>query len=335
MAGFLTHLVQRTLAPSPAARPGLAVPPDDATGSATVPDGEEVFAPPGDAIAGATRVRQSHRVPDAGNARVIAPAVALLAAAAVPPDPAAPVVPVAGQRHEPGPPPESPSVPRVTRSAPDWPDVPAPPAKRPESPAQAPPATRLVGEPPRIAEVPQAPAPRAATAPVAPPNAPSNAPPDAPANALAEPGPREPGPAMHQPSVARHDGVVNDARPEGKPTAPPAAPRGPVADGRPAARSIVPPVDATARGHGARAVAGLLAEPAAARPVSRRDAGLGAPADATPAATAAPSVQVTIGRIELRASTAPPAAAPRRPEAPRPSLGLADYLARRDAAGSR
>ena len=48
-------------------------------------------------------------------------------------------------------------------------------------------------------------------------------------------------------------------------------------------------------------------------------------------AEATPTVQVTIGRVEIRAAVAAPAAppSPRRAPAAKPSLSLADYLQRR------
>jgi len=53
-----------------------------------------------------------------------------------------------------------------------------------------------------------------------------------------------------------------------------------------------------------------------------------------PAPEAAPTIQVTIGRVEVRA-TPPPAPAPQRPRAKPPVMSLDEYLRQRNRGGQR
>jgi hypothetical protein len=67
----------------------------------------------------------------------------------------------------------------------------------------------------------------------------------------------------------------------------------------------------------------------------RRDASRSADANARPAAMERPSVprvEITIGRVEVRAVYSPPPPAERKTAA-RPMLSLDDYLKQRDKAG--
>jgi hypothetical protein len=67
----------------------------------------------------------------------------------------------------------------------------------------------------------------------------------------------------------------------------------------------------------------------------RRDASRSADANARPAAMerpSAPRVEITIGRVEVRAVYAPPPPAERKTAA-RPMISLDDYLKQRDKAG--
>lgn len=79
---------------------------------------------------------------------------------------------------------------------------------------------------------------------------------------------------------------------------------------------------------------GILIEPSAPPDMPQRPVG-GAPQHAAPEPGAATTVHVTIGRIELRAAAPAAAVAPSRPATPRPALSLTDYLDRRTAAGTR
>jgi hypothetical protein len=54
----------------------------------------------------------------------------------------------------------------------------------------------------------------------------------------------------------------------------------------------------------------------------------------SPQPVAAPTIHVTIGRIELRASAPAANLVPSRPSANCPALSLADYLERRSKAGA-
>lgn len=58
------------------------------------------------------------------------------------------------------------------------------------------------------------------------------------------------------------------------------------------------------------------------------------PADDVGRQDAAPTIRVTIGRVDVRAVAAPAREARRAPEPPRPGLTLEDYLRRRGG-GSR
>jgi len=147
--------------------------------------------------------------------------------------------------------------------------------------------------------------------------------------------------------AARHGGVDFAADEADSPGQPSSVRRGAAApvpanrigaratEGGDAGSSVVPrpaPLPAT---RGDPPQQGLLVEPPAHRPVASRATAGAASWVVADQAAPAPTVQVTIGRIEVRAAA--PAAAPTsaRPAANRPALGLADYLARRAAGGAR
>ena len=89
---------------------------------------------------------------------------------------------------------------------------------------------------------------------------------------------------------------------------------------------FVPSVDASPNPRPRGAQTGMLVEPRLPR-----DSG---PQRQPAQAPAAPTVHVTIGRIELRAAAPAPAPAPPRSAARAPALSLSDYLERRAKAGS-
>ncbi|HWS54785.1 MAG TPA: hypothetical protein VN228_11690, partial [Pyrinomonadaceae bacterium] len=80
----------------------------------------------------------------------------------------------------------------------------------------------------------------------------------------------------------------------------------------------------------ARRPAALTIEPRISRHVPHRAA---ARDDARAPAQAAPTVNVTIGRVEVRAVPAPPAPAARRAASP-PHMSLEEYLRRRAGGGA-
>jgi hypothetical protein len=90
---------------------------------------------------------------------------------------------------------------------------------------------------------------------------------------------------------------------------------------------FIPSVDASPRSHPRAAQTGMLVEPRLPRDSD--------PQRQPAQALAAPTVHVTIGRIELRAAAHPPAPAPSRSAAKAPALSLSDYLERRAKAGPR
>ena len=158
-----------------------------------------------------------------------------------------------------------------------------------------------------------------------------------------------PGPALPRivPPALRHDGPLAPARlprpidetnatqrnPSTTPGLPPMRPDAGTrtADGD-SPSSVVPAVDASPAARGARPQ-GMLVEPPPPRPAIAHGAAGDASLPIATRALAAPTVHVTIGRIELRAAT--PAAAAPRAAASRPALSLNDYLSRRNAGRAR
>jgi hypothetical protein len=76
-----------------------------------------------------------------------------------------------------------------------------------------------------------------------------------------------------------------------------------------------------------RAAAGVEGAPAAPAAAPRR----GAPPAREPAPPAPPPVQVSIGRVDVRAVFEPPAQEPAPAPSAEPAVSLDDYLQRRDA----
>jgi hypothetical protein len=98
--------------------------------------------------------------------------------------------------------------------------------------------------------------------------------------------------------------------------------------------STVPAVDPSKTSQAERPKSGALVEPPVARAATPGGPAGNARAPAAVQVNAAPTVQVTIGRIELRAAA--PAAAPTPSRAAiHPTLSLAEYLRRRNAGDGR
>ena len=123
---------------------------------------------------------------------------------------------------------------------------------------------------------------------------------------------------------------------------PPGAPRfepmdrgnGHVAEDNASRSSIVPSVDPSPAIQTVRPKQGMLVEPPTPQASTPQHKGGDAQPRISPQPVAAPTVHVTIGRIELRASAPAATPAPSRPAANRPALSLADYLERRTKVGA-
>lgn len=147
-----------------------------------------------------------------------------------------------------------------------------------------------------------------------------------------------PAPPQRPPAVPLTHAVaaLEEVRPQPEP-APTARAEVP---GGPAGSVPAPPVPDAAGGAGGpvATVDGPTAGPAVVSAVSVRPAPPPVPPDGGPAVEPekadAPSVYVTIGRVEVRASVSPPAPAARGPEEPS-VLPLDEYLRRRTEAGRR
>lgn len=98
--------------------------------------------------------------------------------------------------------------------------------------------------------------------------------------------------------------------------------------------SIVPSVDPSPAIQTVRPKQGMLVEPPTPQASTPQHKGGDAQPRISPQPAAAPTVHVTIGRIELRASAPAATPAPSHPAANRPALSLADYLERRTKAGA-
>ncbi|OUL98522.1 hypothetical protein [Variovorax sp. JS1663] len=152
-----------------------------------------------------------------------------------------------------------------------------------------------------------------------------------------------PAPLRHSPQAidprmpGRHDG--GPPLPDTSPASAPQAtrdmpPRLATLDAARTAAAI-PPIDHRQQDPGDAPRQPPLLAPVALGPAAARPAAAWLPEPRARMTLPAPEVHVTIGRVELR-TAAPPATRPSsRAAAPRPALSLADYLARRDAGGSR
>ena len=109
---------------------------------------------------------------------------------------------------------------------------------------------------------------------------------------------------------------------------------GHVAEDNASRSSIVPSVDPSPAIQTVRPKQGMLVEPQTPRASTQQHKGGDAQPRLSPQPVVAPTVHVTIGRIELRASAPTASPAPSRPTANRPALSLADYLERRAKAGA-
>lgn len=99
--------------------------------------------------------------------------------------------------------------------------------------------------------------------------------------------------------------------------------------------SVVPSVDPLPAIQIDRPKRGMLIEPPAPRAAPPQHVSGDAQLRTSPEPIGTPTIHVTIGRIELRAAAPAAAPTPSRPAANRPALSLADYLEQRTKAGAR
>lgn len=283
MAGFLTHLVQRTLAASPVLAPRLSgryEGPREASESPFPPDPEAVSGEPVPQGPARTQTESSAmpeaREPSARHAWAIEPN---------------------------GPEPVTESMPmRVGKTVLESSEVAV--ASRVDASLPTPPHARRDGLP----HVQGAPAPQAAAQATT--GGTRMPPQDVAAFQPSSPPPR---PHEVESHVAAQRVVPRHALPE------------PAPDVNASPSLFVPSVDASPQPQPRAAPTGMLVE--------HRLPGASDHQRQPAQAPAAPTVHVTIGRIELRAAAPAPAPAPSRSAAKAPTLSLADYLERRAKAG--
>lgn len=336
MAGFLSHLVQRTLAASPAILPRLAGPYEGSRDVAAKRDGDEVE----EAITALDLARER-----AG------PQLEPTAGPEVPSEGSAREPFASGSRDLPANKhyqPEDPTMPAYadSRAVPDQRDVTL--APRADTAAVEMPPVRVpqVRTPFLDSDTSIARRPRTteeATEAIEPRHSPS---PPVSIRWPAEVPPRRP-PALrtNDPTTTRGDAHTsfNGGDPARRHLIePPGAPRFEpmdrgsrhVAEDNASHSSIVPSVDPSPAIQTVRPKQGMLVEPPTPQASTPQHKGGDAQPRISPQPVAAPTVHVTIGRIELRASAPANTPAPSRPAANRPALSLADYLERRTKVGA-
>jgi len=275
MAGFLTHLVQRTLAASPVLAPRLTGRYEGPREASDAPPAHDMGDMPGLAARGQAR-------PDAS-----APAEGMPQPNATRPRHARAM--------------EADDLDPVLAGMPPDDDTPGLEVADPEV------AASLDASPaPRHAGIDAARQAQSAVSPPAPEATPAHPSPADVPNVLPQQPASIPLPVRHQVEVRAAARTTSSAAPET-----------PAPMSNAAASSFVPSVDASPPSHPEPAVAGMLIEPRLPR------GGEHSPQHAQ--APAAPTIHVTIGRIELRAA----AAAPPRGPAKAPTLSLSAYLERR------
>jgi len=293
MAGFLSHLVQRTLAASPAILPRLAGPYEGSREPAATRDGD----------GGAEAITALDLVRGRASPPLEPPAKPGEGSSRAPYASSSPDF-VANAHYQP----EEPTMPAYANS-------PTVPDQRDVTLAPRADAAALVMPPVRVPQV-RTPFPGSDTSTARHPQTTAEA-----------PEPVEPGHSPSQPISIRWPAEVPRFEPMDRGN-------GHVAEDNASRSSNVPSIDPSPAIQTVRQKKGMLVEPPTPQASTPQHKGGDVQPRISPQPVAAPTIHVTIGRIELRASAPAATPAPSRPAANRPALSLADYLERRTKAGA-